>query len=210
MRTLGANNATALSEARDKGIIPVRFFTVTVKDRSNGDPVTFCLFTGDDTLTCDVISGVDGSNDSRDFTGSVNLKIGDIPRASDLKIQEIEVSFSALAPICQSIVREHDPRLARVEIHSGWLSPTSRIMVDEAELDFIGEIDGAPIQTAAAGGESIIKLKVVSFAISMLARTNPRKRSFEGQKLRSGDEFGKYRNGVSTWRVPWGEKESKE
>lgn len=209
MRDISLNNQLALAAARDKGIAPRGFFWITVKDRETGAPAGFGLWSGDDTITVDVMSGFSGMIEERVYVGGVNLEIGDIPRVSDLTIQTIEVTFSGVAPICQQIVRTFDPRLAKVELHAGWLDLESRGLVDDLEVDFLGEVDGAPIETPAAGGDSKITLNIVSDAISMLTRTNPRKRSYEGQKRRGGDEFGLYSNVVRSWRIYWGETEVK-
>lgn len=208
MRSLGANNSAALAAARDKGLIPIRTLWIVCKNRATGSPQSFGLWTSDDDVSIDVISGSTGSVVTRNYSGGVNLKIGGMPRVSDFTIQEVEVAFSSIAPICRSIVREYDPRLAYVEIHSGWLDTTSRIMVDPGEIDFIGLVDGAPIETPAiGGGESLFKLRVVSEALTMLTRTNTTKRSYEGQARRSNDQMAKYANSVDTWKVFWGEQE---
>lgn len=208
MRSVALNNQLALASARDRGIVPRGFFWITVRDRGGGGPASFGLWTGDDAIELDVPSGQTGLPETRTYFGGVNLTIPEIPRVSDLTIQRIEIAFSALAPICRQIVRVHDPRLAKIELHAGWLDLDSRAIVDPPEIDFLGEVDGAPIETPAAGGESLVKLAIVSDAISMLTRTNPRKRSYEAQKRRGGDEFGLYSNVVKTWRIYWGEQEA--
>lgn len=208
MRAISINNQLALAQARDKGIAPRGFFWITAKSFETGDPASFGLWTGDDTIEVDVLSGVTGAVETRTYTGGVNLEIGDIVRTSDLTIQNVEVKFSAIAPICQEIVRAFDVRLAKVEIHTGWLDIETRGIADLPEVDFLGEVNGAPIDTGAAGEESMTTLNIVSDAISMLMRTNPSKRSYEGQKRRDGDEFGLYSNTVKAWRIFWGENGS--
>jgi len=204
VRNISVANQLALSNARDNGLVPRQFFFITVRDRSTGDPIEIGIWTGDDDITLDVISGTTGLAVERTYYGGLNLEIGEIVRVSDLTIQSVEVSFSAIAAVCKSIVFGHDPRLAKVELHAGWLDSATRAFSDEPEIDFLGEVDGAPVSTAQVGGDSMITLKIVSDAISMLARKNPRKRSYEGQKRRDGDEFGKYRNSTKTWNVRWG------
>lgn len=145
----------------------------------------------------------------RTYVGGVNLDIEEIPRVSDLTIQTVNISLSAIAGVTQQLVRTYDARLAKVEIHTGLLSTVSRNPVDEPEIEFLGEIDEAPIETGAVGEDSLITLAVRSDAIAMLTRTNPRRRSHEGQKRRLGDEFGRYSNVVGTWRVAWGTKGQK-
>lgn len=205
MRSISTDNQTALASARSGGLAPRQFFWITVKDRDTGDPTDVGLWTGDGEITLDVISGQTGESESRTYTGGVNLVVGDIPQVSDLTIQTVEVVFSAIADICQTIVRGYDPRLAKVEIHAGWIDKATREFADPPEIDFLGEVDGAPITTASVGQESTVALKLVSDAISMLTRKNPRKRSYEGQKRRSGDEFNLYANVVGAWHIYWGE-----
>lgn len=204
MRDADSAFVTALSDARTRGLVVRRFLTCTVKDRDTGDPVELCYWTGDREIEIDVISGVTGAAETRTFLGGINLTIGNIPRTADLTIQTIDISMSGVAPACQALVRTYDARLAKVEVHVGLLDPRTRLPVADPGIEFLGEIDEAPIETGAAGGESTIQLKIRSDAISMLTRPNPRKRSYEGQKRRSGDEFSLYANSVKTWQVPWG------
>lgn len=204
MRNISVANQLALSNARDKGIKPRDFFSIWARDRETGDPVEICLWSGDEDVTLEVISGTTGLPVERVFYGGVNLERGEIVRSSDFTIQSLEVSFSAIAQVCKSIVFEHDPRLAKAELHEGWIDTASGLITDDPEIEFLGEVDGAPVTTGSVGQDSKITLKLVSDAISMLARRNPRKRSYEAQKRRSGDEFGKYRNSTQSWQVKWG------
>ena len=56
------------------------------------------------------------------------------------------------------------------------------------------------------GQDGDITISCVSAAISMLERSNPVKSSYEGQKRRSGDEWGLYSSTIATWTIPWGQK----
>ncbi len=205
MKGISINNQLAVADARDKGIAPRRFFWITAKNLETGVPASFGLWTGDETLSVEIVSGQTGLIETREYIGGVNLQIGDIPRVSDLTIQTIEVKFSAIAPPCQDIIRAHDVRLAKTEIHDGWLDAGTRDISDRPEIAFLGLVNGAPVETAPAGGESLATLNITSDAIAMLTRTNPRKRSYEAQKRRGGDEFGLYSNTVKVVTVSWGE-----
>lgn len=209
MRGISTNNQLAVAGARSKGIAPRGFFWITAKNLETGEPHSFGLWTGFDTVSVDVMSGSTGAIETRDYVGGVSLQIGDITRVSDLTIQTIEVKFSAIAPACQTIVRAHDVRLAKIEIHTGWLDTVTRSIADMPEVDFLGLVNGAPIETAATGGESLVTLNIISDAAAMLTRTNPSKRSYEGQKRRDGDEINLYANTVKMIRVFWGENEIK-
>ncbi|WP_265518973.1 hypothetical protein [Nitratireductor luteus] len=206
MRNPNPAFAAALTGARDRGILPRKFFWVTVRDRVDGSEEEVGLWSGDDTITVDVISGQTGLPVTRTYVGGVDLQVGNIPRVSDMTIQTIDVSVSAIDSTVQLMVRGYDARLAPVEIHTGVLDPDTRLPVSPAEVEFLGQIDEAPIETAAVGGESRIPFAVRSDGILMLTRTNPKKRSYEAQKRRQGDEWGLYANSVGTWRVPWGEE----
>lgn len=204
MKDAGVAFVDAIETAPQRGIVPRRFVRVTVKDLDTGDPVEIDIWTGDWPIEIDVPSGVTGDLETRTYQGGLNLWVGDIVRGGQLNIETLEISLSAVAVEAQALVRGYSARLAKVEVHVGLLDPDSRLPVDDPAIEFLGELDGAPIQTGAVGSESLIKLQVRSDAISMLTRTNPKKRSAEAQKRRSGDEFGLYANSSKTWQVPWG------
>jgi hypothetical protein len=175
------------------------------KDRQTGASTPIGLWTGDDDVSATVISGATGQIETRTYFGMGNtLAVPDIPLVSDLTIQALAIEMSQLASATQQLVRGYDVRLAPIDIHQCLLDPETRRAIDP-ELVFIGEVDGSPIETPSAGGEGKIRLEVVSSAIRSLTRTNPRKRSYEAQKRREGDEFGRYSNSVAAWEVSWGE-----
>lgn len=196
----------ALTAARENGIVPRRFLWVRAKDRTTGEVEAIGLWTGDDDVSVTLRDGQTGEFSNRLYYGmGTTLVIPDIPMVSDMTIQTVSCEMSQLSAVTQQLVRGYDVRLAKCDIHEGLLSTVTRELVSAPEIAFLGEVDGAPIDTPAAGGEGKIVIEVVSDAIRMLTRTNPRKRSYEGQKRRSGDEFGFYSNAVSTWQIPWGE-----
>jgi hypothetical protein len=205
MRTLGAGNQLALENAREEGIKPRGFFTIWVKDREDGDLIEFCLWTGDEDINFDVISGETGEAVTRTFVGGINLDYPEIPRVADLTIQTVEVGFTSNANICKQIVLENDCRLARFELHQAWRNSATNLFSDPGEIDFLGIVDEAPSTIPSVnGGDAMYRLKGVSEAIAMLTRTNPAKRSDVQQKNRSGDRWRKYKNGIATWDVRHG------
>jgi hypothetical protein len=206
MRNVSSAFMDALLSGRDRGIVPRRFLHVTARDRTTGAPAGIGLWTGDEDINVTLTSGVTGQEVTRTYYGARNLVIPTIPRVSDMTIQTITVTMSQIADAVQQLIRGYDVRLAKAEIHDGLLDPVTRQLVAPPELSFLGEVDGAPIETPAVGGEGKASLKLVSDAISMLARKNPRKSSYEGQKRRDGDEWGLYASTVATWKIPWGQK----
>ncbi|MCM2472159.1 hypothetical protein HGO38_01540 [Rhizobium sp. CG5] len=206
MKNISTGFLAALVAAREDGIVPRRLVYITAKDRETGDPVEVGIWTGDDDVNIPVLSGLTGTEETRTYYGGLNLSVGEIPRVSDLTTQTVTIEMSQIAEITQLLVRGYDVRLAKVEIHDLLLDPRSRMPVAPAEIAFLGEVDGAPIDTPAAGSDGKITLNVVSDAISMLSRTNPAKSSYQGQKRRSDDRWGRYKGTVGNWELPWGQK----
>lgn len=208
MRNLDTSFADALNASRDSGIVPRTFVYVTAKDRDTGAPVSIGLWSGDEDVDFTVISGVTGLPVTRSYYGAVNLSVSSIPRVSDLTTQTVTIEMSQVAEITQLLVRGYDVRLAKVEIHEITLDTSSRLPSAVPDIAFLGEVDGAPIDTPAVGQDGRITISLVSDAISMLERVNPAKSSAEGQKRRSGDQWGKYSSTVGSWKIPWGQEAS--
>lgn len=199
---------SALVNARAAGIVPRKLVTITGRDFETYDDVAYSFWTGADDVTISVPSGVTGAMVSRLFMGGgALLSVSSIPRVSDLTIQTVTVTFSQVADSAQAMARGMDLRLGRVEIYDALLDPRQRTLCGSPQLVFLGEIDGAPIETPEVGGEGAVRVAVRSDAISMLTRKNPEKSSYENQRLRSGDEWSKYAGTVKTWRIPWGQKQ---
>lgn len=206
MKNLDSNFVLALSQARDRGLVPRQLLYITAKEIATGDPAEIGYWTGDEDISVTVVSGITGSMVTRTYYGGVNLKLPVVPRVSDLTIQTLAIDISAIAPVVQESLRGYDLRLARCEIHDALLDIKSRKFISNPHISFLGEIDGAPINTGSVGQASMSKLKTVSDAISMLTRVNPKKSSYQAQKRRNDDYFGKYSSTIKTWRIPWGQK----
>lgn len=206
MRNITAQFLAALLGARDNGIVPRTFVYITAKRIDDGSPVTLGMWTGDDDINIGVVSGITGNVENRVYYGALNLVIGDIPRVSDMTIQTLTIEMSQVAAVTQILSREYDLRLAKVEVHEMTLDVRTRQPSAIPQVAFLGEIDSAPLTTPAIGQDGKVSLSVNSDAISMLARINPAKSSFEGQKRRNGDGWGRYASTVATWNIQWGQK----
>ena len=210
MKNINSGMLAALVAGPDSGVVPRRFVWLTGKDRASGTAASIGVWSGDETIDATVVSGTTGLLVARTYFGAGTLlSVSSIPRVSDLTIQTVTIDLSQIATAAQQAVRGYDLRLGKVEIHDMALDPVSRNPAGVGEIVFLGEIDGAPISTPAVGGEGSIRLKVRSDAISMLERSNPRKSSYEGQKRRQGDEWGKYSSTIDSWNVPWGQEKAK-
>ncbi|MFB2562424.1 hypothetical protein [Rhizobium sp. IMFF44] len=209
MKNPDPNFLAALQGARDNGLSIRSLVYFSVK-KLDGTPVELGVWTGDEDMAISVMSGVTGQMVYREYYGGGLVEdIDPIPRVSDLTIQTVTITLSQIASVTQQLARGYDIRLGKVEIHRAILDRKSRRPVSAPELDFMGEIDGSPIDTPQIGEDGGIQINAVSDAISMLTRKNPLKSSYEAQKRRSGDEFGKYASTVSTWDIPWGQKKKK-
>ncbi|OLP56675.1 hypothetical protein BJF92_11340 [Rhizobium rhizosphaerae] len=208
MRDVDPDFFAALKNARRDGIVPRRIVTITAKTwpdaNGNTAPVQRSFWTDVDDVVFDIVSGITGQMEARTCYGNVDLKVSSIKRVSDLTIQEVTISASQIAPPVQSLIRDQDVRLGKVEIFDCLLSPKSRRPVSLPELVWLGEISGTPISTPSRGEAGSITIKTVSDAIMMLTRKNPAKSSYQEQKKRDGDEFGKYSNSVKDWKIKWG------
>lgn len=206
MKNPDPNFLAALQGARDNGLSIRSLVYFSVKTFA-GAPVELGVWTGDEDISVSVLSGVTGQMVTRNYYGfGLVTDIDPIPSVSDLTIQTVTITLSQIADITQQLARGYDIRLGKVEIHRAILDRKSRRPVSAPELDWMGEIDGSPIDTPQVGEDGGIEIRTVSDAISMLTRKNPLKSSYEGQKRRSGDEFGKYASTVATWDIPWGQK----
>lgn len=206
MRAATAEFFEQLNAAPDTGLVPRQAVWLTVKERATGNRVERGIWTGDEDLNLTVYSGVTGALISRPYYADVISQVGEIPRVSDLTVQNVTIDLSQIADAATQLFRQYDARLGNVEIHDLLINPETGDQIGPGLISFLGVIDGAPIKTPKKGGTGSIKIKAVSDIFAMLTRTNPRKSSYEGQKIRGGDEWGKYASTVSSWKIPWGEK----
>lgn len=189
-------------------IVPRNFVVITAKDRGDGSSKLHGFWDDADDVVTNVISGEDGSTVSRTFRGDGAIVSCDpIPMRIGLEVRTVQLALSPLHAGVQALVRTDDPRFATVEIYRGLLDPASMLLVAPPRIRFLGRINGAPIETGAAGGESTATLKLVSHTRE-LTRTSPAKKSDETQRLRSGDRFRRYTGVAGEWPIWWGEEKS--
>lgn len=165
---------------------------------------TFGFWSEPETVAIAVVSGETGSPVTRTFVGDgAILRIDPVPLAMGLEVRTVQVVLSQIHAGVQDMVRGHDIRLADVEIHRAYLDPDTMLPVANPRVRHMGKVNGAPIDTPAAGAEGSITLKIVSHTRE-LTRTNPAKRSYSQQLLRSSDDFRRYAGvAIPVW---WGVK----
>jgi hypothetical protein len=183
--------------------------SLTVKDRLTGNPVPlgFWMDAGPESFA--VINPRTGATETRAFAGDALISVGDIPLISDISVREVEVVLSAIDDTVQAAVRNYDARNAPVEIHRVYLDPITMKQVAPARSRFLGQVDTAPIETAAEGGASTVTLSCTS-TTQELRRRNPDVGSHESQILRnSTDDFERDAGVVGEWTLFWGKKQEK-
>lgn len=208
MRNVAAGFLTDLTSAPQTGIVPRKFVWLVCKNRTTGAPYTIGFWNGDEDINITVARGSDGANEARTYlAGGTLMGLGQLVLSSDLTVQQTDIVLSQISPAALAAVFEYDVRFAKVEIHEMTLNVDTRQPSATPPCVFYGEVDGSPVNIPSVGGEGSITLRCVSDTITMLTRTNEAKSSFEQQKRRSADQWGKYSNVVANWDIAWGEKD---
>lgn len=203
MRNINPVFHDALLKARDNGIAPRKFVYITAKRIDNGLPESLGFWSGDEVIDISVISPITGLAEGRTYHGAQNLEVSSFKNTSNLTTQSIDISLTQISPTAQSLLRGHDLRLAKVEVHE--IVFEGMRSVSMPECIFLGEVDQAPLTTPSVDGDGEISISCVSDAISMLSIPNPLKSSYEGQKVRNNtDEFGLYASTIANWNIAWG------
>lgn len=199
------DSATEAAAQSRVGIIRRNFVWLEGKNRVSGAVETMGLWNGDADITINVISGTTGLSTARDYVGcGPLLAISPIPLVSDLTIRTVTISLSPIDEAVEQAIRGYDPRQGRVEIHRGFYSLDTHLVVAPPVPRFIGRINKSPIKTPAVGGEGSVEVECVSDTRE-LTKINPAKKSDETQKLRSGDRFRRYGTVAGEVSVFWGE-----
>lgn len=208
MRTLDVDTQTAI---RNRNAIAIRnLVLIDAKDDDN-DLVRFGFTDYGENITINIIDGRTQQIVSRDYFGDYGplLGIDPIPLRIGLEIPTIQIGLSQLHNEVQDMVRNHIIRNVQIQVHRIYLDPASMQPVANPRCRFLGLVNGAPIDTPAAGGDGSVTIRAVSHTRE-LTRTNPAKRSDESQKLRDGDRFRQYGSVAGEWEIFWGEEKEKE
>ncbi|HWJ88508.1 MAG TPA: hypothetical protein VNS12_10590 [Pelagibacterium sp.] len=204
MRTADPNVVALLQGADTLGLIEADLVVWHVKTFA-GAPVPFAFWSEHDTVTATVTSPFTGNPASHPFVGAgAILDVGETPRTSDLSIRRKSITLSAVHETVLNMWTGHDMRLAQVAVYQALFDPETRNMAS-ALLEFVGELNGAPKEVPAAGGQGGIRFDLVSDT-RQLTRTNPAKRSDAHQRTRQNDGFHKYIGVSGAWPIPWGQK----
>lgn len=200
--SLPAENLAAL-QARQ--LVARDFIWFVVRDRTTSNPVTDGYWSDVGEIDAEVIDPDTGAVVTRTFAGAGGLiSISDIPRVSNLTVQNVTVKLAQVADRANDLVRGYDCKQGKVQIFRGLFEPATRVLVAPAFPRFAGTIDGAPITTPPVGESGDITLTCTGNTIE-LTRSNPDTRSDASQRLRSAtDNFYQDTATVSEWQQYWG------
>lgn len=178
------------------------FMIMTVRDRSTGDPVVFRYWSGAHDISAAIYNPDTSSDETYAFKAAGALiAVSQIPRVSNLTIQEVSIEMSGPAAEVNQLFRQYDARQARVELYRGELHPDTRAMVAAAEPRFLGFVDTIPISRPEFGGDVKLSFKCKSHS-QELARANFAKVSTERGRLRNAtDTFFDDVASVGEWEV---------
>ncbi len=207
-RTLDLATQNAI---RDPGKIIIRNLVLVDAKDPEGDLVRFGFTDYGENITINIVDGRTQSVVSRDYFGDAGplINIDHIPLEIGLSIPTVQVVLSQLHNEVQDMVKNHIIRNVQVQIHRAYLDPNSMQPVSNPRCRLLGMINGAPVDTPAAGETGSVTLKCVSHTRE-LTRINPSKRSDETQRLRDGDRFRRYGGVAGQWEIFWGEEKAKE
>ncbi|MBN9333855.1 hypothetical protein [Devosia sp.] len=204
VRALDVDTQNAIRDRR--AVVPRNFVLVTAA-KSDGSGTEVFGFTdfGEDIST-NIIDGRTGAEVNHTFYGdnSPILGIDSIALKIGLEVVTTQVLLNPLHPAVELMARGHNLRNAPVQIHRGWLSPESFLLVAPPRCRRFGQVNGAPINTAATGGMSRLSLKVVS-TTRELTKLNPAMRGHETQVRRGNDQARKYNGTAYLWQSYWGQ-----
>lgn len=203
MRNASPAIAEWLANAGHAGLVEADLVVWHVKTLA-GEPETFAFWSEHDTQTIGVLDPHIDAMVNYDFQGAGALvSVGETPRTSDLTIRRKSLTMSPIHPGVLNMWRNHDMRLAQVAVFQAAFDPRSMNLI-EALLEFVGELNGAPKEVAAAGGNSGIQFDCVSDT-RQLTRANAAKRSDAHQRSRNNDGFHKYIGVAGDWLIPFGQ-----
>lgn len=172
---------------------------IEARNRETGDPETIGIWNGDD-VTDFVIDG-----DTRTYYGSGQfITFEDYKQEQGLVIHRLVGKSNAISPEMETVIRQYDTRLARVQMHLQFYDPLTDQKIGNPYRFFKGWIDTLPIKTGAKGEAGSATINMVGHA-RILTRLNPAKRSHETQRMRNGiDTFFSDVAITGTVTTPWG------
>lgn len=197
MRTISSTLQTYLTAPA--GVIMHALIWISPRNRTTGALVPMGFWTGDDHETF-TVGGV-----SRTYFGAGNVIGLDDPIVyrTGLDVGSWQFSISDLTPEFDTLFRQHDLRLAPIEVHRQVHSLTSRARIEAPSRIFKGWVETAPLEEPEEGSESTCTITCATSAMG-LTRTLALNKSDAFQRTRSEDRFNKYAAVSGSVAVKWG------
>jgi hypothetical protein len=204
------DSAAQVLRAGRAGLAERKLVWISARDRDTHAVEALGLWTGEDTETITVVDMFTGGTAPRDFVGAGGLLgIDGLQHQSGLNVRPVRLSLSALDATVMAAVRLYDVRGARVQIWNRTLDPETGLAVGDPEPLFKGFVNKAPIPRPVADGVAVIELEAVS-SVRLLSIPRGRRKSEAAQLLRDPDDhFRRFKSGVRSVDVPWGQKDDR-
>jgi len=172
---------------------------ITAKNRETGAPETIGFWSGDDHQEF-LIGG-----EIRTYFGAGNVvDVPPIIATTGFQIQYYRVKLPPLLDEVKTLMRQFEPRLAQVEIHSCPLDIDSGNPLAEPVRMFKGFLNEAPEELGRKGGESRTQLVLVTSARKLTLGLPLKRSSAELQRRNSSDRGREYSDIAGEWVVKWG------
>jgi hypothetical protein len=196
-----------LAGIQKRTVVGRDLFWITAPPIGGGGVLSYGFSTLVRTVDIQVRDGRTGAVVTRTFRGVGGaFKVGSIPLTSDITVRSVDVDLPAIDAMVAEMLRGHDVRNAPVQIHRAYFDPDTRAQLAPAKPRFVGFVDGAPIETPAAGGTGRARITCVS-TTRELTRTSTEVRSHESQLARTAgaDDFYIDTAVVADWQIYWGQ-----
>jgi hypothetical protein len=196
-----------LSAIQKRTVVGRDLIWLTARALEGGGQVSYGFSTLVRTVDVQVRDGRTGGVATRTFRGVGGaFKVGSIPLTADVIVRNVDIELPAIDATVADMLRGHDLRNAPVQIYRAYFDPDTRALLAPAKPRFIGFVDGAPIETPAAGGTGRARITCVS-TTRELWRASTDVRSHESQLARTGgaDDFYIDTAVVAAWEIFWGQ-----
>jgi hypothetical protein len=200
--------ATQLAVSDRNRIAICNFVLITARNVEN-EPISFGFTDFGEDVSVNIIDGLTGGTINHTYYGdnSPISELDSIPMSIGLEVSTTNVVLNPFHPVVSEMYRGNVIRNAPVQIHRGFLSPESMLLVAPPRCRRLGFVNKASEEIGGVGSESRLTLEVVSITRE-LTRSNPAKRSDETQRRRNGDRFRRYTGTADKWPIWWGEEKS--
>lgn len=172
---------------------------IEAKNRDTGAPETIGFWTGDDHQEF-LING-----EIRTYFGAGDvIDTPAIIASKGFQVRYYRVTLPPLVDEVKMLMRQFEPRLAPVELHSCALDIDSGTLLAEPVRMFKGFLNEAPEELGKKGGQSRTELVLVTSSRNLTLALPLKRSSSELQRRNPSDLGREYSDVAGDWVVPWG------